>query len=234
MGDIEENSTAFSANGVTSDDGGATGAGGAVAVFIVDGELEDVIDNVVIHHGAGAAVIAGIGGHGLIHGGLAERRVERFEQGEAAFEAITALGNGAEVVVRKSGDSGTSGRGHHRFIKPAEEFGSLQTTLVKADEGRQKSRSGFFPRDDGADMRRFAGERRVLRVGRLHVELAAFVSGFPAGGGADEQQIVKVAAELGEESIRERKGAGLADIGVGSIPGTVLRIEGVQVAGAAV
>jgi len=60
------------------------------------------------------------------------------------------------------------------------------------------------------------------------------MGGFPAGGRTDEQQIVKVTPKFGEESIREREGARLADIGIGPIPRTILRIEGVQVAGAAV
>src|SRR5713226_4845115 len=70
---------------------------------------------------------------------------------------------------------------------------------------------------------------------RLDIELRSFVSGFPHGAGAQHQQVAGHGGKFGKVLARKGEPTGiLRDRGVAEIPGAVLRVERVEVAGAAV
>ena len=59
--------------------------------------------------------------------------------------------------------------------------------MVESEEGGDEAVGPFLTSDDGADMGHFGSEGGILGMSRLHVELAAFVSGFPTGAGAENE-----------------------------------------------
>ena len=82
--------------------------------------------------------------------------------------------------MRQRRDARPLRRRHHGLEASAEKGGTLQVALVEGHERRQQSVGALLARDHRPDVRRLAGEGRVLRMGGLHVELAAFVRVLPA------------------------------------------------------
>ena len=232
LGDADERHAHLADNGVARHQQGTSQAVGAVAIFFVKGEPERVIDGRVVHHLLRAAIVTGVGRHHIVGGRGAESGVQILQKFEPVFKPLRTCA--AEIVMGESGNAGAGGGRCHGHVGSAEECGALHI-LIEREKGGQNTLEAAFVTDDCANVRSFGGERRVLRMPGLHVELATLMGCFPTGAGAEDEQVAGQIGEARKVSPRERDPAGvLLNAGVGGVPGAVLGIEGIQMAGPAI